>query len=209
MNFCRPLGVIAPTLDGDVLAVLARADASFSARAVHRLLGRASESGVRKVLERLRKEGIVLAEPAGKAILYCLNRQHLAAACIEELANPRHLLIQRLALLSRDLQPLPVYGAIFGSVARGEAGPDSDLDMLLVRPTAVEEDDLEWRAVVGRLEELATALTGNACRSLEYGQREFSEEAQTEPVLRQIGREGLTFLGSPQQATLREVPFAR
>lgn len=209
MDFRKPFGVIAPTLDGDVLAVLARAEASFSARAVHRLLGRASESGVRKVLERLRKEGVVLAQPAGKAILYSLNRQHLAAACIEELANPRHMLIQRLTLLSKALHPLPVYAAIFGSVARGDAGPDSDLDMLLVRPADVEEDDLEWRGVVGRLEELATALTGNACRALEYGQREFSEEAQAEPVLRQVGREGLSFVGSPQEAIQRGIPVGR
>ena len=55
----RPMLTISPTIDGDVLSVLARADAAFTAPKVQRLLERHSVPGVRKVLNRLVEQGIV------------------------------------------------------------------------------------------------------------------------------------------------------
>ena len=198
MDFQHPFRVITPTLDGEALAVLARAESNLSARAVHRLLGRASEAGVRRVLQRLRVEGIVLAEPAGRAILYRLNRDHLASRCVEELANPRRLLVHILAEFLGELHPKPVYVAIFGSVARGEASPDSDLDLLVVRPQGIDEDDAAWREAIGKLQQFATLVTGNHCHPLEYSQEEFVGRVRDAPVLKQAQREGLTVLGSAE-----------
>ena len=52
MDLSRPMRVVTPTLDGDVLVVLAGTDAPLTGRQVHTVLGRASETGVRMALER-------------------------------------------------------------------------------------------------------------------------------------------------------------
>lgn len=66
MDLSRPLTVIVPTVDADVLAVLARATASFTGRQVHQIAGRHSERGVRIALDRLHRRRDLLY-PAGPA----------------------------------------------------------------------------------------------------------------------------------------------
>lgn len=87
MELSRPLSVITPTVDADVLGVLAGADASFTGRQVHQVAGRHSERGIRNALHRLCTQGIVHRERVGSADQYTLNRGHLAAPYIEALAD--------------------------------------------------------------------------------------------------------------------------
>lgn len=89
MDFEHPFRAVAPTLDGDVLTVLARADEGFSGRQIHRLLGQGSEQGIRKAAERLVEQGVVLRSQVGRANVYRLNRKHVAAPHIEGLAALR------------------------------------------------------------------------------------------------------------------------
>ncbi|MBK7624108.1 MAG: hypothetical protein IPJ14_15950 [Kineosporiaceae bacterium] len=78
MEISRPMRIITAALDGDLLAVLARADHAFTGRQLARLAGASSE-GARQALARLVVQGIVQREPAGAAQMYRLNREHLAA----------------------------------------------------------------------------------------------------------------------------------
>ncbi len=57
MQLNRPFATVTPTLDGDVLAVLATADATFSISQIPRILATASGEGIRKVLTRLTAQG--------------------------------------------------------------------------------------------------------------------------------------------------------
>ena len=75
----KPLGTVTPTLDGDVLAVLASADATFTISQVHRILTTVSAEGIRKVLNRLAIQGVVLHDQVGRTNTYRLNTEHLAA----------------------------------------------------------------------------------------------------------------------------------
>ena len=195
MNFQRPLSVVTPTLDGDVLAVLARAEVEFSGREIHRALGHSSHTGVRRCLERLVREGIVLERRAGSALLYRLNRDHLAAPHIEALATLRLQLFDRLREKISNWQTPPVVAAVFGSVARGEATADSDLDIFLLRPRGVDEDDAEWRDQVTALEEAASAWTGNDARTLEYCESELPKLGLGEPVIEDVIADGITLAG--------------
>src|SRR5271169_7141876 len=96
MNFGRPLETLTPTLDGDVLAVLARADTEMTGREIQRLAGHGSHQGVRNAADRLTQQGIVLRRPAGNANLYKLNRDHVAAPWIEGLAGLPEQVLERL-----------------------------------------------------------------------------------------------------------------
>ena len=79
MELNRPLTTVTPTLDGDVLNVLAQQETAFTTGQIRRVLGSYSEEGIRKVLARLTRQGVVHAERVGNAYSYQLNREHLAA----------------------------------------------------------------------------------------------------------------------------------
>jgi hypothetical protein len=193
MDFAHPLRVVSPTLDGDVLIVLAGADEEFSGRRLHRLVGHGSEPGIRKAVERLVDQGIVLRRQAGRANLYRLNRQHVSAEAIELLVEARSQLIGWLQEAIASWEILPRCAAVFGSVARNRAGPDSDLDLLVVRPSQVSEEDGTWQSHLGSLQRSATTWTGNDARIVELGEQEL---AQAKPLLAEVVREGLALFGS-------------
>lgn len=196
MDFRRPLKVLTPTLDGDVLAVLARGEQELSGREVHRLVGHSSEQGVRRALERLAEQGVVFRRRAGRANLYALNRDHVAAPAIEQLARLRSELIDRLRQLSGAWKIKPTVALLFGSVARGDAGPRSDLDLLLIRPADRDPDDADWRAQLDELESSASAWTGNDARVLEYGVEELADGLVEESVIADALRDGIELIGS-------------
>jgi predicted nucleotidyltransferase len=193
MDFARPLQVVSPTLDGDVLTVLAGAREAFSGRRIHRLVGHGSEPGIRRAAERLVDQGIVLRRHAGRANLYQLNRQHVSAEAIELLAGARSQLIAWLREEIASWKVAPSCAALFGSVARRQADPDSDLDLLVVRPAGVAEDSTAWEDQLASLERSATEWTGNDARIVELGE---SELVQARPLLENVIREGIGLYGS-------------
>ncbi|MGC1852811.1 MAG: nucleotidyltransferase domain-containing protein [Solirubrobacterales bacterium] len=193
MDLAHPFRAVTPTLDGDVLAVLAGADDEFSGRRLHRLLGHGSEPGVRKAAERLVDQGVVLRRQAGRAKLYRLNRQHLAAVGIESLAAARTELIARLRGAIAGWQEAPQYAVLFGSAARGEAGPESDLDLLVIRDPTVDEESPVWGEQLASLEREATAWTGNDTRIVELGENELAEAA---PLIEDALGDGIELFGS-------------
>ncbi len=166
MDVQRPLAVVTPTLDGDVLAVFAQADTTYTTGQLHRMLPRFSEDGIRKVLGRLSKQGVVTSERAGNTYLYSFNRDHLAAGPILELAQLRVTLLSRIEERLATWRPPPVYAAVFGSMARGTATTSSDVDLLLVRPDGVADD--EWDAQVAALASAISKWTGNDARPIEF-----------------------------------------
>lgn len=195
MDFARPLQVVSPTLDGDVLTVLAGAKEAFSGRRIHRLVGHGSEPGIRRAAERLVDQGIVLRQQAGRANLYRLNREHVSAEAIELLAETRSQLIVWLREEIASWQVAPSCAALFGSAARGQAGPDSDLDLLVVRSTGVSEDSTAWTEQLATLERSATAWTGNDARIVELAEGELG---QAKPLLDRVLEDGVELFGSLQ-----------
>jgi predicted transcriptional regulator len=193
MQLNHPLATITPTLDGDVLTLLAQHEAAFTAAQLHRVLDSYSEEGIRKVLRRLTRQGIVHSERVGNAYSYRLNREHLAAGPVMELARLLATLLSRLEeRLARWPVP-PVYAAVFGSAARGTMTPGSDLNLLLIWPDDSPPGD--WDEQVSDLAADVTRWTGNDTRTLQYTVSELSAD-RSEPVLRAVRDEGLTVAGS-------------
>jgi len=191
----HPLRVITPTLDGDILALLAAGEVQLSGREIGRRIG-ASQEGVRRTLERLVGEGIVLRERAGNAHLYRLNRRHIAAPWIEQLGAARTQLIERLCEAIGRWRIRPVAAVLFGSAARGEASAASDIDILVVRPHRTDVDDPAWRRQVSDLESDAAASTGNDARVIEYSDQEVRRLWNDEPLLAVAAADGIELFGS-------------
>jgi predicted nucleotidyltransferase len=193
MDIRHPLGVVTPTLDGDVLTRLAQAEAAFTPGQLQRLLPDASVAGIRRVLNRLAREGVVTATRAGSAaFVYSLNREHLAANAVIDLAHLSTTLRARLGDMLGTWAHPPVYAALFGSWARGDASTESDIDVFLVRPGEVDDD--RWFEQVASLEEQLSRWTGNDARTYVIDQPHL-ETMRSEPVLASIRDEGLTVHG--------------
>jgi predicted transcriptional regulator len=179
VDLSRPLSTVTPTLDGDVLAVLANNNATFTTGQLHRVLKRRSEEGIRKVLQRLAKQGIVRVERVGQAFAYRLNRDHLAAEHIIGLAQLPKTFLKRIEDHLQSWHVSPVYAAVFGSAARGSMTVDSDVDLLLIRPDDVDHD--LWETQVYDLVTQVTRWAGNDTRPLEFTAAEVVAHGRDEP----------------------------
>lgn len=91
----------------------------------------------------------------------------------------------------------PVYAAIFGSAARGQMLPGSDLDVFVVRPDSAEE--VTWESDLARLARDSTCWTGNDTRALVMTEREVVVGASAgDPLLQSVLRDGLLLAGRPE-----------
>lgn len=194
MDLNRPLAIVTPTIDGDILGVLARHDATFTTGQLHRILHQHSEEGIRKVVKRLARQGIVDSGRVGNAFFYSLNRDHLGASHIIGLADLKGSLLLRIEERLASWEFPPVYAAIFGSVATGSMTVDSDLDLMLVRPTDAAEE--QWEGDLATLVADLARWTGNEVRPLVFRAEEIHQNGKNEPVLRDVLDQGLTVAGS-------------
>lgn len=194
----RPFATVTPTLDGDVLAVLASADVTFTISQVRRILASGSGEGIRKVLTRLTAQGVVLHDQVGRTNTYRLNVEHLAAEPIVALSRLNSTFLTKLEKYLDGWGKMLRYAAVFGSAATGRMKLDSDIDVLLVRAASFGPDgDDMWEQRVTELARLVNAWTGNDGRIVEYAEEEFRAAAASgEPLLRDVAKQGLTVAGT-------------
>lgn len=166
VDLSNPIRSVIPIGQGEVLVVLARTEQPLTGRRVADLTnGRLSQKGTNLALRALVRAGLVLVEAHPPANLYRLNRQHLAARSIEELATLKGRLIDAMKEHLREWA-IPAWGAwLFGSAARGDGDEGSDIDVLVVRPDPADD---AWDDQVDRFAATVTAWTGNRCEIIEY-----------------------------------------
>ena len=199
MDLSSPLRSIAPGLDSAVLQTLAGTESGLSASQVARLAGRGTRVGLLPVLARLVGHGVVLAEPANRGYLYRLNRSHVLADAVVSAAGARRAIFDRLTEAVEILRPAPLSVSLFGSFARGEAGPDSDLDVLIVTAADLDPDTelaREWEQQLQHLEDQVLAWTGNRLERLVMSvDRLRAAFARDEPVIAAWSEEAITLTG--------------
>jgi predicted nucleotidyltransferase len=183
-------------LEGDVLAVLAGTTKPLTGRQVARLAKHGSDRGVRLALNRLAEQGLVNTVEAPPAVLYTLNRDHIAAPIALELAGMRGELVKRLRDAASKWQVPVVHASMFGSAARGEGGVHSDIDILVVRPTSVDDEHPIWRAQLDNLRRNVERWTGNHAGISELSEEEVARlAAGRAPIVDDLERDGVTLAG--------------
>lgn len=196
MDVSRPYSAIGPFLDVDVLVTLEGTTRPLTGREVAELAARGSQKGVLRTLERLVQQGLVHRQEAGRALLYTLNRDHLAAPAVEWLAGMRRELLQRLreALTAWTLPP--AHASLFGSLVRGEGDTQSDIDLFLVRPEGVTEDAAGWRGQVEGLADDVLRWTGNRLGVSELPAEDLDGLVRRDPpIVAALRRESVTLAG--------------
>jgi predicted nucleotidyltransferase len=178
----------------------------LSGRQVHQLAGVGSEGGVRRVLVRLAGTGLVHVHDAGNSQLYSLNRRHLAAEPIIRLADMREIFIEALITTLSEWPVAPVHASLFGSTARRDGDVDSDVDILLVRPTGLDELDPDWQVQTAELPEYVMDLTGNHTQLYDIDLADLSEHVTAdEPIVAEWRRDALTLFGPDLITTIRQL----
>lgn len=197
MDLSSPISSVIPGGRGLVLAVLARTMEPLSGRRIAELAGdRVAKTRVNALLNELVASGLVLADEKPPAVLYRLNRGHLAAAAVEALATVRDRLITGLREAIGGWDPAVATAWLFGSVARGEGGVEGDVDIAVVRPDAVDPDDARWRDQLVSLGDLILRQTGNDASVIEYSEAEVAGLVATDQrIVGSIRAEGIHLAG--------------
>jgi len=192
MDVATPYADLMPGLEGPVLEVLAGTTRPMTGRQIQRLARRGAVSGVAAVLDRLVTSGLVLAEPAGRATLYRANRDHLAWPVVEAAVGLRLSFLRHVATAIDAWAVRPQQARLFGSVARGDGGVDSDIDLLLVRERATSE---ESERQVERLIAQVRAWTGNDAQVIDVDSRTWRRMVkEADPLVDSVNAEGIDLL---------------
>ena len=160
--------------------------------------------GVRLILDALARQRLLLAHGAGRARLYTLNRSHPFAGAIVALFEGERRRWD--ALLESIRQVLARHGDavsaawLYGSVARGEDSPGSDLDIaVLVRSQAVADRLREDLMPIEDKQGLRISLTA-------LTPKELAALPEDDPWWSDVMRDGRVLKGpAPDQARRRLV----
>jgi hypothetical protein len=193
MDLSRPISAVVPTLDGPVLGVLVQAGKPLTGRKVHQLAATGSESGTRKVLNRLVGAGLVTATEVGASIQYSFNRDHLAAGPVIELTNLRQELSRRMQAAIEEWSVRPVHVSLFETPEGVELLAVHDPD-----PSPESADQLTF------LGERFHAWTGNRLTLTDLSTRDIEEHlAIGDPTLTTWLRPAETLSGPTFRALLK------
>jgi predicted nucleotidyltransferase len=205
MDLSRPYAAVCPSLDGEVLHVLAGTEMALTGRQIAALTGRSSHSGVQRALDRLTEHGLVKRVELNFAFLYSLNREHLAFPAVDSMIGMRAALEQEIGCKLARWEIEPIHVSLFGSAARGDGDTSSDIDLLVVRPDQVPEADERWREQLADLESSIFRWTGNRASVIETSSTELKRpNAHAGPIVAELRSDAFTLWGFPIAALLGE-----
>jgi len=142
---------------------------------------------VQQALTSLVGLGVVNSRTVGRAVVHTINEDHYTIQPLRVLLDP----VAALREAAHGVVGSNVDAVIlFGSVARGEATADSDIDLVVL--ASPDWDDRT------ELEDVIRARLGNDCDVLVFTPEQFSRLAATgeEPVVAEILADGVLLLGS-------------
>jgi DNA-binding transcriptional ArsR family regulator len=205
MDLTSPFESLFPTVDSSVLRVLLSSEKPRTGREVAREANR-SQRATKLVLDRLVDHGLVFREELGRSQVYTLNRDHIAAEPLAQLARLRLVLFDRLRAAVGTWRLQPGHVSVFGSAARGDGGLQSDVDIFLVRPQGVEEDDEGWREQVGALADAVFSWTGNHAGIAEVSNEDLGRLRREQPaILESLRADAVHIAGDPIRGLLSGV----
>ena len=197
MDFRQNVEAIIPDAQGRILATLARTTQEVSLSALAEL-SEVSLAHAARIVPRLVELGLVERRDVPPAVVVKLVPEHLASQPILMLADLRHAFLKELRESAGRLVPAPVNVTLFGSFSRGDDDARSDVDMVVVRPSTVDEDDWTWAESIARWETYVRRISGNAPNIIEVGECEVPKLIKSRrPLWQAIGREGIALQGKP------------
>lgn len=205
MDVADPATAILPSGTAAVLRVLSGTEARFTVRQLARTSG-VSHARAAELVNRLAPHGLILVEEQGNAKLCRFNHEHLLARPVADLVQVRARLLDLLRQTIAGWEVPARHASLFGSAARGDGGTGSDLDILVVRSSAVDADDEHWADQLSRAGRHLHLRTGNPTAWLELSEVELGRARRNrEPIVGEWGRDGVHLAGEDLRRLLRTV----
>lgn len=196
MDFAHPVTAVIPGAQGRMLAVLAETTAELNLRTVARLAD-VSTAQASRVIPGLVQLGLVERREVPPSSLFRLNRENAAAQVVIELAQLRDAVLDQIGAAAEGLPCPPASMIVFGSLARSEARGESDIDVVVVRPDDVGEDDEAWAAGVEQWRRIVRSITGNDVEVIEIKLANAIESLSGSGRLwEQVARDGIAVQGA-------------
>lgn len=189
--------VVISDAQGRILGTLARTTQELNLRTLAELSG-VSLAHAARIVPRLVELGIVERRDVPPAVLVKLVPEHVAARAVLALTDLRHAFLDELRESARRLDPAPVNVMLFGSFARGDDDARSDIDVVIVRPSSIAEDDVNWSESLIGWDTHVRRISGNAVNRIEVAEGELPKlMTARRPLWKAIFREAILLQGRP------------
>lgn len=140
--------------------------------------------------------GLVDRREVPPSSLFALNRRHLAASAVLQLARARDTVFEAMGKAAAEMDTPPVSVIVFGSFARREADEHSDIDVVIVRRDEIDQEDGAWLAAVDRWSEGVRTLTGNRVEVIDIDRSEAQRKLSGRASLwRDVAKDGVVVHG--------------
>ncbi|MEK6923990.1 MAG: nucleotidyltransferase domain-containing protein [Candidatus Micrarchaeota archaeon] len=152
-----------------------------------------SQARVNLALKKLREYGIVYSQRAGAAVLWSVNPRHLLVNSLKPVASMENYLQSYLVkeFKSNNLGLCEIDKIIlFGSVARGDEKPSSDIDLLVIVKNASSKEKV-LKELLDNSADLIGAFGGNALAPIVYSKEEAGQKSNS-PFMQEIRKQGIT-----------------
>lgn len=185
----KPLSLFYDATRARVLDVLLANPHALSGRAIARRCD-LSPTTANLALGDLASHGIVSSRVEGKSHLWSLHWEDALVKQLVALARVQDEQAGQVVADALGSEPLSV--TLFGSVARGDHGPHSDVDILVIAKDHAQGQDFRRRAYKAR-----AALRQEVGREVEVTviERDALQEASISGFLGEVLREGRTLQG--------------
>lgn len=174
---------------------------SASGRYIHELSGNKALQTTQQILDELVSIGMVRVRRVGAANAYRANRDHILWGPVEAILATRARLESSITEILEAAFGERLSGAmLYGSVARGDATAESDIDILAVWDEEVE-DDLEAIIVADASDRIAR-LSGNPAQIIALTRSELDALVEADdPLVQSLRREGRRIAGAELSLT--------
>jgi len=196
VDFVRPVQAVIPGAQGRILAVLGETSAELNLRTISRLSG-VSLAHASRIMPVLVDLGVVGRREAPPSALFQFIPENVASRAITALTCTRKIVLKELEVAASQIDPAPLSVIVFGSLARGQADSASDIDVLVVRPRSVDEDDDAWHRGLDGWRKHARLVAGNRVEVLEVDEDAAGRSLRRhKPLWTDIERDGVVIFGS-------------
>ena len=195
MRFHDPLDdILGNRTQVRLLRLLSRTRGGHTGRELARLIGQ-SHNSTRYALEELERNGLVVKRQAGRSNLYSLDEDNIIYRKILSPAFKleEDLLVEVAKIFSDQLGEDMLDMILFGSVAKGEENPNSDIDLVLVFRDEVNPEDKESDVAEASLQ--ASKSFGNQVSTILLKSTEFERKKKARSGLwRDIAETGQSII---------------
>lgn len=179
-----------------ILRFLITSQAQLNGREIAKNVG-LSHVKVHTALKELSRHGLINVRSVGKSLVYWLNEEHLLAKDVLMPMFEKEAKIPQLIpniILKESKTPLPLSIILFGSFAKNNASPDSDIDIALIYPDHKNKSLI--RNELTEVEKRITRLFGNHLACVPIKIREFKKRfKKNQRFIKEVVKTGKVIYG--------------